>query len=303
MKEEKKETRAKEIVSKGLILQEGRMFKISDPSPQRKKKFYEVTKNEEGVLKCNCFEAEVLTNESFECEHIIAVKYLEELATNQEQNQVSSENITEIDFPKKLELLRQEVSPNLIKQKEGWKDREGQAHYVDYVEWHTVADILDEKAPNWSHSIRDIKKIGNFVVVTVAITIDSVTREGIGTGIADSEVGIKKAEHDALKRAAAKFGIARHLYKKEADASDSPIKLSVNPLARSVGDLITSKQLSMIYALGREIGVDVEQECQSVFGCSLDEISKRTASTFINYLQEFKKKLSEPSVENLRKAV
>ena len=55
------------------------------------------------------------------------------------------------------------------------------------------------------------------VTVTVAITIDGITREGLGTGYADSEMGIKKAEHDALKRAAVKFGIARELYKKESD--------------------------------------------------------------------------------------
>jgi hypothetical protein len=64
---------------------------------------------------------------------------------------------------------------------------------------------------------RDIKQIGDIFTVTVAITIDNVTREGIGTGSAESELGIKKAEHDALKRAAVKFGIARELYKKESD--------------------------------------------------------------------------------------
>ena len=80
---------------------------------------------------------------------------------------------------------------------------------VEYVEWHTVADILDEHAPNWTHSVKDIRPMGEIVTVTVAITIDGVTREWIGTGKAISETGIKKAEHDALKRAAVKFGIAR----------------------------------------------------------------------------------------------
>jgi len=43
-------------------------------------------------------------------------------------------------------------------------------------------------------------------------TISGVTREGVGTGLADSETGIKKAEHDALKRAAVKFGVVRDCY-------------------------------------------------------------------------------------------
>jgi hypothetical protein len=114
-----------------------------------------------------------------------------------------------LNFTTTLKELRKNVDPQLVKQREGWRDRNGNTHYVDYVEWHTVADILDENAPNWSHTVKDIRQIGDIFTVTVAITIDGVTREGIGTGTADSELGIKKAEHDALKRAAVKFGIAR----------------------------------------------------------------------------------------------
>ena len=77
-----------------------------------------------------------------------------------------------------------------------------------------VAARLDETAPDWSHSVKDIRQIGEVITVTVAITINGITREGVGTGLAGSELGIKKAEHDALKRAGVKFGIARDLYKK-----------------------------------------------------------------------------------------
>jgi hypothetical protein len=119
-----------------------------------------------------------------------------------------------LEFSATLRELKKHVDPNLVKQREGWRDRNGNVQMVDYVEWHTVADILDEAAPNWAHTVKDIRQIGDLMTVTVAITIDGVTREGIGTGLAQSEVGIKKAEHDALKRAAVKFGIARELYKK-----------------------------------------------------------------------------------------
>ena len=45
--------------------------------------------------------------------------------------------------------LRKTVDPNLIRQRAGRRDRNGHVHMVEYVEWHTVADILDEHAPNW----------------------------------------------------------------------------------------------------------------------------------------------------------
>ena len=122
------------------------------------------------------------------------------------------------NFSTTLRELRRTVDPNLIRQRAGRRDRNGNVHMVEYVEWHTVADILDEHAPNWGHTVKDIRPIGDIVTVTVALTIDNVTREGVGTGRAISETGIKKAEHDALKRAAVKFGIARELYKREFDS-------------------------------------------------------------------------------------
>ncbi|MEO8574640.1 MAG: Rad52/Rad22 family DNA repair protein, partial [Pyrinomonadaceae bacterium] len=133
-----------------------------------------------------------------------------------------------LEFSATLRELKKHVDPNLVKQREGWRDRNGNVQMVDYVEWHTVADILDEAAPNWAHTVKDIRQIGDLMTVTVAITIDGVTREGIGTGVAQSEMGIKKAEHDALKRAAVKFGIARELYKKESEAIDPGASSSGN---------------------------------------------------------------------------
>ena len=153
-----------------------------------------------------------------------------------------------LDFSTTLKELRKTVDPNLIRQRAGRRDRNGNVHMVEYVEWHTVADVLDDKAPNWAHMVKDIRSIGEIVTVTVAITIDGVTREGIGTGKANSETGIKKAEHDALKRAAVKFGIARELYKKEFDMIEqddqphAPDRVAIaNPIATSLGDMVTAK--------------------------------------------------------------
>ena len=199
--------------------------------------------------------------------------------------------VVPLAFTNTLRILRQPVDPKLIKTREGWRDRNGNQHMVEYVEWHTVADILDRVAPTWSHSVRGIVQIGDMVAVTAAITIDGVTREGVGTGTADNETGIKKAEHDALKRAAIKFGIARELYQRESEvierdgAGPQPGDFPRDPLAKSMADLVTPKQLGMIRALAREAGVDPEEECQANMRCRTEELSKRAASSFIDHLK------------------
>jgi hypothetical protein len=215
-----------------------------------------------------------------------------------------------LSFSTTLRELRKNVDPELVKQREGWRDRNGNTHYVDYVEWHTVADILDENAPNWSHAVKDIRQIGDIFTVTVAITIDGVTREGIGTGTAESELGIKKAEHDALKRAAVKFGIARDLYKKESDTIEREGAVPPpqndgfpsNPIAKSLSDLVTAKQLGMIRAIAREMNVDADQECQTVMNCKTDELSKKAASGLIQHLQDLQKNQEVAVPQPMRRA-
>ena len=197
-----------------------------------------------------------------------------------------------LDFSATLRELRKHVDPNRLRQREAWRDRNGNVRTVDYIEWHTVADILDETAPNWAHSVKDIRVVGDFITVTVAITIDGVTREGIGTGSARSEMGIKKAEHDALKRAAVKFGIARDLYKKEFDAfegDETPdveaAKFPADPVAKTLSDMVTTKQLGMIRAIARENDIDADRECESLMKCKISELSRKAASALIDHLQ------------------
>lgn len=214
-----------------------------------------------------------------------------------------------LDFSSTLRALRKSVDPNLVRQRAARRDQNGKLHTVDYVEWHTVADILDEHAPNWAHTVKNISPIGDIITVTVAITIDGVTREGIGPGRAIRETGIKKAEHDALKRAAVKFGIARELYKKEFDSieqketpSMAETAMLANPVAKILGDMVTAKQLGMIRAIAREIGVDAEKECSNVIRCSVGELSKRAASDFIEHLQTLQRKSGYADAMPLRRA-
>lgn len=215
-----------------------------------------------------------------------------------------------LEFKSTLQALSKNVDPNLVKTRDGWRDRNGNVHTVDYVEWHTVADILDENAPSWSHTVKDIRQIGDIITVTVAITIDGVTREGVGTGIAESEMGIKKAEHDALKRAAVKFGIARELYRKESDVIEregavppqTDTGFPANPVAKSLSDLVTAKQLGMIRAIAREMGIDADEECNKAMNCRTDELSKKAASSFIQHLQDMQREQQADVQTPLRRA-
>lgn len=226
----------------------------------------------------------------------------------EEYKDVAQTNI--LNFSSTLRELRKTLDPQLVKQREGWTDRNGNPHMVDYIEWHTVADILDQTASNWAHTVKEIRPIGNIMTVTVAITIDGVTREGIGTGPIDSEMGIKKAEHDALKRAAVKFGIARDLYKREFEAAENNIETAesdvngfpANPIARSLSDLVTARQLGMIRAIAREIGLDADRESSAVMRCKTDELSKRAASALIVHLQDIQKTGTAPAAMPLPRA-
>lgn len=218
------------------------------------------------------------------------MKALKEAKTQQTlSEEFSADNTNVLDFSSTLKELRENVDPELIRHREA--SGGGNVRRVEYVEWHTVADLLDRIAPNWAHSVKDIRSIGDFAVVTVAITIDSVTREGIGTGSARSESGIKKAEHDALKRAAVKFGIARDLYKKGADAvgtEESRHAFPADPIAKTLAEMVTTKQLGMIRAVAREAGIDADKECLEMLNCRISELSRRAASAFIDHLRELK---------------
>src|SRR5215207_5275418 len=99
-------------------------------------------------------------------------KHMNEMSNPTNQSSNSNDNV--VDFSSTLKDLKRHVDPNLVKQREGWRDRSGNVQMIDYVEWHTVADILDAAAPSWSHSVKDIRPMGDFLTVTVAITIDGV---------------------------------------------------------------------------------------------------------------------------------
>lgn len=92
---------------------------------------------------------------------------------------------------------------------------------IAYLPWYRAARMLDYYAPGWQYEIRDIKQVGSQCVVIVRLSIPAAEgwfyREA--TGIEEEEVKgygdpTSNAESMALRRAAAKFGLARGLYEK-----------------------------------------------------------------------------------------
>lgn len=184
-----------------------------------------------------------------------------------------------------LSALAQPLPEAAIRQRVGWRDAAGQERIIDYIDWHTAADILDEVCPDWSHEVRDITVIGDLVAVTAAITIKGITRCGVGVDSALDERGIKGAEHDALKRAAVKFGLARSLYRgaaKKRAASVAAEKKSQNE------DLVSDKQLSAIYAIAKAKQLDAQLESLALFQLEPEQLSRDAASALIDHLRNIR---------------
>lgn len=142
-------------------------------------------------------------------------------------------------------------------------------------------------SPNWSHAIHEIVQIGEFVVATASIRIKGATREGVGTGSASSESGIKRAERDALRRAAFRFSVVRERFR-DAEADDvfrEDDERPFDPQAKTKGDLISPTQLSQIKSLAKRVRLDPEVLCQDGYKIGLGEISRRAAAALIEYLE------------------
>ena len=192
------------------------------------------------------------------------------------------------DFEAILASLSERLPDEVIKQRVGWRDQSGEEHWIDYIEWHTAAEILDRVCPDWSHQVCDINVIGDLVAVTAAITIKGVTRCGIGVDSALDEKGIKGAEHDALKRAAVKFGLARSLYR---DGKVKRKKAASNDFGQKKGketDAVTEKQLSAIYAIAKAKSLDAQLESMALFRCEPEQLSRSAASELIDHLRNIR---------------
>jgi hypothetical protein len=67
-----------------------------------------------------------------------------------------------------------------------------------------------------------------------------------------------------------------------------------DPLAKSMADLVTPKQLGLIRALAHEAALDPDEECQAEFRCKTEDLSKRAASSFIDHLKNKVTEFAQP---------
>jgi hypothetical protein len=317
----KRDKKGRALAAMGNVARTDDGFEVTTAG--RRREALRVWRDADGRVKCSCAEFQGSDEPRYRCEHILAVKYYLEppvedvspeavpvdaqpeprgdapvVVVEEEEmpveNEVSGPEARPAyyasEFDAILARLKEPLPESLIKQRIGWTDRSGRDHEVDYVEWHVVADLLDSASPDWSHAVRNIVQIGQLVAVTAAVTIRGVTREGIGTGEAADEKGIKKAEHDALKRAAVKFGIARELYRKDdypeshATAASAPLRPE-QAIARTIAELVTPKQLVAIRAIANASGIDAEKRSLELYNCRPEELSKRAASALIEELK------------------
>ncbi len=345
-----REMRGKGLVARDAVRRDGNSYVVSALSlrDEGRSREYRVNQDESDKLICTCaeFGVEAQSDSDFACQHIHAARLWQqqhaalddirqgrhdpaqtegkamvsvqevEAKLNGGNNQQSTRAVTNADekvqqaFKHLLQLLRKPVDEKLIRVREGWTDRNGRKHSVEYIEWHTVADLLDRICPSWSHSVKSISHIGETVAVVASLTISGITREGVGTGAGDTETGIKKAEHDALKRAAVKFGIARDLYQREGESgvevsenrthrspqSFASVPTGSDPVAKGMNDLITPRQLGMIRRLAQESHLDAEAECQTMYRCKVEDLNKQAASRLIETLMNRAGMSKQPTV-------
>lgn len=310
--------RAKAIAAMGLVERSYEGFNVV--SPGIKKEMFRVWRDNGNHVRCNCTEFECMVEQEprFRCEHILAVKFHlhpppEEQSscqssTDQGNQERIIENIepevmnlkvervekTSPDFANVLNALSQPVSSDKPNYRIGLQNHIVRENEIDHIGWHTVADMLDHICPEWSHQVNHIQQIGDIVAVTASITINGVTRQGVGTGSAYGEKGIKKAEHDALKHAAVKFGIARDLSRREDDMNNKDNdkatvidqkRFPSEPVAKTMADLVTPKQLVAIRAISHAQRVNAEAECIKLMSCRPEELTRRAASAFIDHLK------------------
>jgi hypothetical protein len=109
--------------------------------------------------------------------------------------------------------LSKPIPPRLLKSKTVGGQK------IQYIPWYTAVRFLDLYAPGWNYEIRHLTGIGGKLIIVSRISIPCA--EGIvyreATGQEDEEVeawgdSSSNAEAQALKRAAAKFGLCLYLY-------------------------------------------------------------------------------------------
>lgn len=194
-----------------------------------------------------------------------------------------------------LEALAQPLPAHLIKTK---NTGDYQAEYVNVTD---LKDLADQRigSGSWETFIEEAFQASEQFILIVKITVtgsDGKSCSHIGTGfefIEDIKYGDTSSNAYAMgiKRCFESFGLGRQLWRKEPDHSGSNTRekkaFTGSPLAKSVSELATPKQIVMIRAVCRDLDIDVDIELAEVMklDCKVEELSRKGASCFIDHLK------------------
>ncbi len=265
MKDQDTDRAARTLADLGLVVRNGDGFTVTVPNVGREPADYTVRRLDDGRIACTC-SVETDLDSDLRCVHMLAVRFA-------------------IKSKKSESLSKKKAPGNVVEISSARSQNTASRSDEPAASLKNICGALSLIDPNWSHSVKDLRLIGEEYVVTVAVTVNGVTREGIGCCREDKR-SIEAAERSALAHAALKFALPREL-------RPDPVKLPVrafpaNPIARSLFDLVTAKQLGMIRATARELGMKADRECDRLMHCSTDELSKRAASAFIEHLTDLR---------------
>src|SRR3712207_1207501 len=82
--------------------------------------------------------------------HVQKAAEEQDFITAEEYEQQASAPVVPLSFAKTLSTLKQPVDPRLIKTREGWRDRNGNQHMVEYVERSEERRVGKECRSRWS---------------------------------------------------------------------------------------------------------------------------------------------------------
>lgn len=199
----------------------------------------------------------------------------------------------------------------------GWDKKKDEPILIEYANVTDLKDLLDERVGVWTAEVTEFKQIGNSMCLVVRLSIfasDGVWHSD-GTGIEPLDTNsfgdpFSNAYAQGFRRACEGHGMGREMWRKSehveasADASQPPDnserpehsqeRADYSPMAKSLGDMVTAKQLGLIRSIAREANIDADKECALKLNCSIDELSKRAASDLIEHLTQASRQNTAP---------
>jgi len=196
------------------------------------------------------------------------------------------------------EQLERPFDPSLIKTRQG-----GHGKALSYVEGAEYIRRLNEVYDaDWSFEIVKHQVLEGEVIVVGKLVAGNVIKMSFGgssvtTSRSSGEVvsiadDLKAAATDSLKKACSLLGIGLHLYTEGLPAAQpgngrprGPRPINGGHNAAPNGDRLTQRQLSAIWAMGRNLGLTadaIRQRTLEEFGAVPEQLSKGDASALIS---------------------